>query len=136
MRRKKATFLAKDFNFKDWQRPERPVELRHAGRVVLTGDAALGTGQADVEQGVAGGARHEGVRVGHLHQAAVEVVLGSCRVEPLLTLTGVSSSHPAVSGLEGALTGEICIIGLMVGSGWSMSSYLVLCWTSRYEFVF
>ena len=59
--------------------------------------------KADVEQGVAGGARDEGVGVGHLHQAAVEVVPGSGREVSLFTLAGVAPPHPPVSSLEGAL---------------------------------
>ena len=84
--------------------PEGPAELGHAGRVVRAGQAARRAGQADVEQGVGGGARQEGVRVGDLHQAAVEHVLGGGRVESLLALAGVAAPHPPVAGLEGALT--------------------------------
>ena len=83
--------------------PERPAELGHAGRVVRAGETAGGAGEADVEHGVGAGAGQEGVGVGHLHQAAIEVVLGGGRVESLLTLTGVAAPHPAVAGLEGAL---------------------------------
>lgn len=83
--------------------PERPAELGHAGSVVLAGETAGGAGQADVEERVGGGAGQEGVRVGHLHQAPIEMVLGGGRVESLLTLTRVAAPHPPVAGLEGAL---------------------------------
>ena len=59
--------------------------------------------KADVQQGVAGGARDEGVGVGHLHQTPVEMVESRGRVESLFTLAGVAAPHPAVARLEGAL---------------------------------